>query len=73
MWIGDMYETVLVISKEPTLTSISSCKVIGKVVIEYRSEYSKQQVERVEGRVGGCGFPIGEEFVVILPSVLASV
>lgn len=29
MWIGDMFETVLVISKEPTLTSFSRCKVIG--------------------------------------------
>ena len=36
MWIGDMYETVLVISKEPILTSVSSCKVIGKVVIELK-------------------------------------
>lgn len=36
MWIGDMYESVLVISKEPTLTSFSRCKVIGKVVIELK-------------------------------------
>lgn len=51
MWIGDMFETVLVISKEPTLTSFSRCKVIG---IEGR--HSKQKVERAEGRWVAVGF-----------------
>ena len=47
MWIGDMYESVLVISKEPTLTSFSRCKVIGKVVIELKGvQYATGRMSR---------------------------